>query len=73
VRQNILLIQADATEAKTIQTALIGSPDGPFHVDWVQSHAAGLTSDRRFLIAAGCHKIREDFAQTGKVVRIIEE
>jgi diguanylate cyclase (GGDEF)-like protein/PAS domain S-box-containing protein len=42
VPQNILLIQADPTEAKAIQTALVGSPDGPFHVDWVQSHAAGL-------------------------------
>jgi diguanylate cyclase (GGDEF)-like protein/PAS domain S-box-containing protein len=42
VPQNILLIQADPTEAKAIQAALVGSPDGPFHVDWVQSHAAGL-------------------------------
>ncbi len=40
--QIILLIQADPTQAKAIQTALVGSPDGPFHVDWVPTHAAGL-------------------------------
>ncbi len=42
VPQIILLIQADPTQAKAIQTALVGSPDGPFYVDWVQTHAAGL-------------------------------
>jgi diguanylate cyclase (GGDEF)-like protein/PAS domain S-box-containing protein len=42
VPQNILLIQADPTAAKSIEKALIHSDDGPFKVDWVRTHAEGL-------------------------------
>jgi diguanylate cyclase (GGDEF)-like protein/PAS domain S-box-containing protein len=40
--KNILLIQADALDAKVVRDALCESGDGKFHVEWVTTCALGL-------------------------------
>ena len=40
--KNILLIQADALDAKVVRDALSESGDGKFHVEWVTTCALGL-------------------------------
>ncbi len=40
--QNILLIQDDPLDARSVRVALTGSSDGPFQVEWVRSCAQGL-------------------------------
>jgi diguanylate cyclase (GGDEF)-like protein/PAS domain S-box-containing protein len=40
--KNILLIQADALDAKVVRDALLGSGGGKFHLEWVATCALGL-------------------------------
>jgi diguanylate cyclase (GGDEF)-like protein/PAS domain S-box-containing protein len=40
--KNILLIQADARDAKVVRDALLESGNGKFHVEWVTTCALGL-------------------------------
>jgi len=42
VRQSILLVQDNPADAIAVRGALLNSDDGPFHVDWVRSCAAGI-------------------------------
>ncbi|HLQ27201.1 MAG TPA: EAL domain-containing protein [Acidiferrobacterales bacterium] len=39
---NVLLIEADHTDAKLIQAALAGARDGPFDIEWVKHLSDGL-------------------------------
>jgi diguanylate cyclase (GGDEF)-like protein/PAS domain S-box-containing protein len=50
--QNILLIQADPTDAASVRNALVSSTEGPFQVEWVRLCAEGLER----LADAGTHR-----------------